>query len=219
MYVIQRNGFFVCLFCFAFLILYFVLPWSLQDLTSLTRDWTHAPYIGSPESSPLDHWGSPVCFFLHKNDLLFVYSMDMNLSKLWETVENRGAWHAAVHGVEKSRTQLSDWTTIKCVWGCQRKEFTFDVRNFSFSFLPTHLGSTQQPWISLWHLFCYFFDHLPCKNWWTVLALFTHLSSCFLSRSIFLCLCSFLSQIQPIISCTHTQIKLYKKLCMYKEYV
>ena len=30
------------------------------------------------------------------------YSMDMNLSKLWEIVKNRGAWHAAVHGVSKS---------------------------------------------------------------------------------------------------------------------
>ena len=35
-------------------------------------------------------------------------SMDMNLSKLWEIVEDRGAWHAAAHGVTKSRTQLSD---------------------------------------------------------------------------------------------------------------
>ena len=36
------------------------------------------------------------------------YSMDMNLSKLWERVEDRGAWHAAVHGMAKSRTQLSN---------------------------------------------------------------------------------------------------------------
>ena len=35
-------------------------------------------------------------------------SVDMNLSKLQEVVEDRGAWHAAVHGVEKSRTRLSN---------------------------------------------------------------------------------------------------------------
>ena len=38
-------------------------------------------------------------------------SMDMNLSKLWEIVENGEACHAAVHGVAKSWTWLRDWTT------------------------------------------------------------------------------------------------------------
>ena len=35
-------------------------------------------------------------------------SMDVSLSEFWEVVMDREAWHAAIHGVSKSRTRLSD---------------------------------------------------------------------------------------------------------------
>ena len=42
-------------------------------------------------------------------------SMDVNLSKLRETVKDRGAWCAAAHGVAKNGTELSYWTAINVI--------------------------------------------------------------------------------------------------------
>ena len=41
------------------------------------------------------------------------YSMDMSLSKHWDMVKDRESWCAAVHGIAKSPTWLSDWTELK----------------------------------------------------------------------------------------------------------
>ena len=39
-------------------------------------------------------------------------SVDMSLSRLQDLVMDREAWHAAVHGVAKNQTRLSDWTEL-----------------------------------------------------------------------------------------------------------
>ena len=43
-------------------------------------------------------------------------SVDMSLSKPWEIVKDREVWHAAIHGITKSRTGLSDWTTTTTIY-------------------------------------------------------------------------------------------------------
>ena len=54
-------------------------------------------------------------------------SMDMSLSKFWETVKDKKAWHTAAHGVPKSWTWLSDWTTSRLIYQDFILNFIFEL--------------------------------------------------------------------------------------------
>ena len=73
-----------------------------------------------------------------------IWRIDMNLSKLQEIVEDRGAWHAGVHRVAKSQTRLRGWTTTIPEDSNRTKEY-MKLRHQS-------LGDSSGLGIQLWHV-------------------------------------------------------------------
>ena len=89
-------------------------PWC-KELTHLERPWCWERLRagGEGDDRGLDGWMASQMRWI-------------GLGGLWELVMDREAWHAAVHGVAKSRTRLSNWTELKAKE--KRKQYPFECR-------------------------------------------------------------------------------------------
>ena len=71
--------------------------------------------------------------------------MDMRLNRLRELVMDREAWHAVIHGVAKSQTQLSDWTELNSPEAWRQTFVELKETDTAGDSQPSRLSSFQEP--------------------------------------------------------------------------